>query len=81
MFFHRVSLWLRTMKRRSALGLCGLENSQMSISRQWFCLCGLALCGLFWVGCDSKPEKTQLRVFIADALARPFDSVRRAFEQ
>ena len=46
----------------------------------------LALIGLtaFWMlcpGCRPQEEKTQLRVFMADSLSRPFNVFARAFEE
>lgn len=32
-----------------------------------------------WPGCDSKPDRTQLRVFVADSLLRPLNTVAEAF--
>jgi molybdate/tungstate transport system substrate-binding protein len=38
-----------------------------------------AMALLGWAGCDSKPAKTQLRVFMADSLLRPMNAVADAF--
>jgi len=40
-----------------------------------------AACLLLLAACDGREEKTQLRVFVADSLARSFESVATAFEQ
>ena len=41
----------------------------------------VAVALLLGAGCDNGEEKTQLRVFMADSLARPFNTLARAFEQ
>jgi molybdate/tungstate transport system substrate-binding protein len=43
--------------------------------------CAIAIILIGSPGCDSKPAKTQLRVFIADSLLRSFNAVTETFQK
>jgi len=58
-----------------------LEHVEMDFLRLRRVLVGLTIGSALGAGCDSRDERIPLRVFVADALARPFNSLARAFER
>ena len=53
------------------------------LTRRFAARLAVALCLAAIIGCGdkSKPEKPQLRVFVADSLLRPFNALGKAFEK